>query len=128
MTSAQLLVQYLHSLQDRGVERLPVDEEARAVLREWMLAARNGGRPTPRPAPPMAQAAPGPAPAAAPPPAAAAPNAQPQPTADTGNYLRSALEEEAPPEARPEDAEEVPFFRPGGSNADEVWENMLRLL
>ena len=130
MTSAQLLVQYLHSLQDRGVERLPVDEEARAVLREWMLAARNGGRPAPRPAPPMAQAAPGPAqaPAAAPPPASVAPNAQPQPTADTGNYLRSALEEEAPPEARPEDAEEVPFFRPGGSNADEVWENMLRLL
>lgn len=130
MTTAQLLLQYLHTLQDRGVERLPVDEEARLVLREWMLAARNGVRQTPRISIPTAAQ---PNTPAAPPSTplehqAATEPTQPQPTGDAGNYLRSALHEEAAPDTRPEDEEEIPFFRPGGSNADEVWENMLRML
>ena len=60
MNLRSLVLDYLHTLQTRGVQRLAVDEEARLVLREWMLAAKRGGRPAPvvpvpaaRPAEPM---------------------------------------------------------------------------
>lgn len=121
MTTVELVLQYLHTLQEQGAERLAVDDAARAVLREWMLAARNGVRkPTVQPAAPAVPQ---------PEPAGSAPQPQPSPAdIETGTYLRSALEEEAPAAESDTEAEEVPFFRPGGSNADEVWENMLRLL
>ena len=44
MTTAELVLNYLHTLQDQGVERLPVDESARGILRAWMQAARRGTR------------------------------------------------------------------------------------
>lgn len=118
MTTVELVLQYLHTLQEQGAERLAVDDAARTVLREWMLAARNGVRkPTVQPAAPQPE------------PAGSAPQPQPSPAdIETGTYLRSALEEDAPAAESDTEAEEVPFFRPGGSNADEVWENMLRLL
>lgn len=121
MTTVELVLQYLHTLQEQGAERLAVDDAARTVLREWMLAARNGVRkPTVQPAAP---AVPQPVPMGS------APQPQPSPAdIETGTYLRSALEEDAPAAESYTEAEEVPFFRPGGSNADEVWENMLRLL
>lgn len=121
MTTVELVLQYLHTLQEQGAERLAVDDAARAVLREWMLAARNGVRkPTVQPAAPAVPQ---------PEPAGSAPQPQPSPAdIETGTYLRSALEEDAPAAESDTEAEEVPFFRPGGSNADEVWENMLRLL
>lgn len=122
MTAAELVINYLHTLQAQGVERLPVDEEARGILREWMLSARRGvRRPAPSPLPMQ--------------PAVSVPQAAPQsPLAaapDAGiSDLRSALNEPADPAATLPDyqEEDVPFFRPGGSNADEVWDNTARML
>ena len=37
-----LVLDYLHNLQAQGVQRLAVDEEARGILRGWILAARRG--------------------------------------------------------------------------------------
>ena len=132
MTATDLILQHLQALQERGVERLPVDESARAILREWMLAARRGTRATVQgntsPAPLCNNAA---APAtnhpAAPQPQAAAPAIQ----AETGiSDLRSALHDSAPtmPAASNYSEEEIPFFRPGGSSEEELWDNMLRML
>ena len=42
MTTAELVVNYLHTLQERGMEKLTIDDSARGILREWMLAARRG--------------------------------------------------------------------------------------
>ena len=41
------MLDYLHTLQVQGVQRLAVDEEARGVLRGWMLAAKRGCQPVP---------------------------------------------------------------------------------
>ncbi len=40
MNTRDLTLQFLQSLQEQGVHKLPLNEEARLVLREWMLAAR----------------------------------------------------------------------------------------
>lgn len=120
MTTAELVVDYLHTLQERGMERLPVDEGARAILREWMLAAKRGiHRPT--------------APASRPTiPTSDAPIPEKQNAAsdDIAHYLRSAYKEEPTDTYREQEneQEEIPFFRPGGSNAEEVWSNFTRML
>lgn len=108
-----LVLDYLHALQQRGVQKLAVDEEARGILREWMLAARRGGgRPLPvqQPAPEET------APAAIQEEAAEAPVV----TLDVN------LDAPVPVEEQPQ--EEIPFFRPGGSNAEEARTNMRRIL
>lgn len=117
-----LVLDYLHTLQTRGVQRLAVDDEARAVLRGWMLAARRGGVP----------AAPAPV-AAAMPPAPGAEAPAPMPPADDAPAPATSLSAELSkplPESgnAAQEQEEIPFFRPGGSNADEAWANMQRLL
>lgn len=127
MTTAELVLNYLHTLQDQGVERLPVDESARSILRAWMQAARRGVRapvaaPTPAavPAPAVTQVA-----VAAPAPGPARVVEEVAGISD----LRSALHAEDTTAAETEyHEEEVPFFRPGGSNAEEVWSNMERML
>lgn len=132
MTTAELVVDYLRALQAQGVERLPVDESARAILREWMLAARRGVR---RPSSTVVQGS------IPPPPVAVVPQGVPSPDAPQGeppaaqdaaaiaNYLRAAVHEETPPEQQEHQEEDnIPFFRPGGSNADEVWANFERML
>lgn len=112
MTTVELVLQYLRNLREQGVDRLPVDEEARSILREWMLAARRGVQK----------------------PVAASPfPAQPMPTAEGISALRSALQEivtqpEQAPDNLPSPEEEVPFFRPGGASDEEIWENMGRML
>ena len=63
-TLKQLAVESLTHLVEGGQERLAVDDDARGILREWMLAARRGTQvvvPAPMPAPEPAVA-----PAAAP--------------------------------------------------------------
>ena len=113
-----LVLDYLHTLQARGVQKLAVDDEARGILRGWMLAAKRGGRPVAPVAMPQ-QVMPevtGPMPE----PAGDAP-VQEAPT-----KLGVDLEAPLPVEEQPQ--EDVPFFRPGGSNAEEAWENMQRLL
>ena len=130
MTAAELVLLHLHTLQERGVERLPVDEEARAILREWMLAARRGVRATAQSTPThITTAASAPGSMAAPSPAEPPPI--PNEAESTGiSDLRSALHDAAPTSANivNDDEEEIPFFRPGGNNETEVWENMLRML
>lgn len=63
-TIKELTVETLSHLAAAGTERLPVDDEARGILREWMLAAR-AGKTAPPPSPAPAASAP-----EAPPPAA----------------------------------------------------------
>lgn len=121
MNLRSLVLDYLHTLQTQGVQRLAVDEEARLVLREWMLAARRGGRPAP-----VVPAAP-PAESMGPPPMPQNTPAQPEPEAQPETRLSAELSKPLPEEPVQEQ-EEVPFFRPGGSNADEAWANMQRIL
>lgn len=110
-----MVLNYLRTLQQQGVEQLPVDEEARTILRSWMLAARNGGRmPTPPPA------------AMTPPPVSAEPLPQHEEPHQSLRLDDIPEPELASEEPRPED--EVPFFRPGGQNPAEAWEAMQRLL
>jgi DNA polymerase len=130
MTATDLILQHLQALQERGVERLPVDESARAILREWMLAARRGTRATvpgtPCPAPLCNSNS-----AAPPTPTAAPQSATPINQTETGiSDLRSALHDAAPSMvAAPNYSEdEIPFFRPGGNSEEELWDNMLRML
>lgn len=52
-TLRQLTVDTLTRMAEEGQQRLAVDDEARGILREWMLAARRGGAPA-QPAPPAA--------------------------------------------------------------------------
>lgn len=117
----ELTANYLRTLQEQGVERLAVDDSARAILREWMLAARRGIRATTtNPISNTVQP----------------PQAKPQATetsnsdgAEVSRYLRSAYKEE-PENAKPSEAEamELPFFRPGGTTTEEVWYNFEKLL
>ena len=55
-TLKQLAVETLTHMVEDGQERLPVDDDARGILRQWMLHARQGGTPAPAPvsAPPSA--------------------------------------------------------------------------
>ena len=112
MAARDMVMDYLGGLQRQGVLRQPVDDDARAVLRGWMIAARNGA---PR--------------------VAAQPDAQqPQvsaPAAEEGGFdavsaLRESLEEKPAP--REEDEPQAGYFRPGGRNAEEAWEAMRRVL
>ncbi len=123
MTATELVLNYLHTLQDAGVERLSVDESARGILREWMLAARRGVcKPVAAPVQAVVAAAPAaPAMAAAPAPA--------EPVEGISALLSALREADAPAVVdRGYREEDIPFFRPGGSNADEVWANTERML
>lgn len=114
MNLRNLVLDYLHTLQKQGVKRLALDEEARGILRSWMLAAKRGYQ--------QPQAA-VPAPVAdAPAPVAAEP-VEEVPTPKFGVNLDEPL-----PEETQNEVEDIPFFRPGGSNAEEAWANMRRLL
>lgn len=115
MNLRSLVLNYLHTLQEQGVQRLAVDEDARGILRSWMLAARCGGS---QPMPPVQRTA-------APLPA------QPQemPANEPAAPVRLDVNLDEPVPAAPRIQEEdIPFFRPGGSNAEEAWANMRRLL
>ncbi len=137
MEARELVCNYLSTLQQQGVQRLPVDEEARAILRGWMLGSRAGG-PVVAPARhgvviPVDGAALLSAPAGAS--ASPLPSAAPAPAAGDGEEaprprIRIALEEgEADPTpAAQEDAEEIPFFRPAGESPEERWASMERML
>lgn len=109
MNLRELTIHYLHILQQQGVDSLPVDEDARAILRSWMLAAKGRGTPLPV----RGRAA-----------VVDTPSALPQRAVVR---LDDIPEPELPTDApRPED--DVPFFRPGGQNPAEAWEAMQRML
>ncbi len=125
MNLRELLLHYLRVLQERGCARLPLDEEARGVLRQWMLEARKAKTSVSRPKspPPFAEGAP----SAGETSTAEGTSAPPQPPAVR---LRFPEEEDAvpPPADAAAEAPEIPFFRPGGSTPEEVWQNFARLL
>lgn len=121
-----LVLDYLHTLQTRGVQRLAVDDEARAVLRGWMLAARRGGVPAaPVPMAAGAPAAQAPMPSGPGVPAPMPPAEAAAPATSLSAELNKPLPES---NSAAQEEEEIPFFRPGGSNAEEAWANMQRLL
>ena len=64
-TLKQLAVETLTHMVEDGQERLPVDDDARGILRQWMLHARQGGIPAPAPVPAPPSAPEASAPAAA---------------------------------------------------------------
>lgn len=101
-----LLIEYLQGLQAGGVLRLPVDEQARIVLREWMRAARHGGVRVPSAAAPESPAELG------------------QAIAD----LRESLEDAAVRPAGEEAEEDRLYFRPAGNTAEELWDQAQQLL
>ncbi len=132
MDARELVCDYLKSLQQGGALRLPVDDGARAILRAWMLGSRAGGQAVAA-APAVAMAAPAlarPAPSAAP----GSLDALPAPAADTPRApVRLLLDDEddvpaGSPQAAADEAEEIPFFRPGGESAEERRANMERML
>ncbi len=118
----ELVNTYLTTLQSQGFSSLPVDDEARAILRSWMLAARNGAPLPARPAP-AAPAAFSPA-AASPAPAPEVPamSLMEQIEAEDKAAAVSPAEEEVAQEAP------LPFFRPAGSTPEEQWTSFTQLL
>ena len=168
MNLRELVLHYLRVLQERGCARLPLDEEARGVLRRWMLEARRGkahdaspknppsaaGRASSVSGTPFAEGAA--APAKGPLSAEGTPSAEslsPVAPLSPGEGNLPAETESAPPQTQPppirlrfpeeenpssptaDDAAdagaeipEIPFFRPGGSTPEEVWQNFERLL
>lgn len=125
-----MVLGYLRTLQEQGVQRLPVDEEARGILREWMLAARRGVKAVlPRRAPAPAAASPtAPAPAAA----SGAVSAPAGPEDDISENIRELRAAAAAPVDKSAPAptdEEIPFFRPAsdGTPAGQ-WEGLEKLL
>lgn len=83
-TLKQLAVETLTHMVEDGQERLPVDDDARGILRQWMLDARQGGAPAPVPAP-----TPAPVPATEPEPPAPAAGAEPEMSVEQKlEYLR----------------------------------------
>ena len=81
-TLKQLAVETLTHMVEDGQERLPVDDDARGILRQWMLDARQGGAPAPAPVPE-------PAPAPTPEPPAPAAEAEPEMSVEQKlEYLR----------------------------------------
>jgi len=159
MNLRELVLHYLHTLQERGCARLPLDEEARGVLRRWMLEARRGKAPaaSPKNLPALAERAPsvtgtplaeGTAPAeshlsAERTASTESPSRTESPlSAETASAPSQAQqppirlrfpEEESPSSPTADDTAgaeipEIPFFRPGGSTPEEVWQNFERLL
>ena len=83
-TLKQLAVETLTHMVEGGQQRLAVDDDARGILRQWMLDARQGGAPAPAPVP-----EPAPAPTPAPEPPAPAAQAEPEMSVEQKlEYLR----------------------------------------
>lgn len=127
-TLRDVVLGYLHTLQERGVARVSIDEDCRPILREWMLAARSGRVATPR-TPVPAPATSAPQTQQEPPRPATAQTAQQPPSADAAE-LRRMLNTPLPENAQDTQMqqEDIPFFRPGGNTTEECWHNMQRLL
>lgn len=128
MDARGLVLDFLHTLQAQGVSRLPVDEGARGILREWMLAAKRGLTAPRRPQVPVElpppSAVPMPAPQA---PAAASAPAPQEPPAE--NDIVSELREGIPDLTQENTEEEWEvFFRPGGATPEEQWAQAERML
>lgn len=130
MTLQELIHNYLITIRQRGLDRIAVDEDARTILRGWMLAARQGKQHQPAPSmQPTANSTPRPPETAGPetsnhPPTPAAPR---QP--NTGEPISAIILPAAPPATgTPPEQEDIPFFRIPGSTPAELWQQMERQL
>lgn len=117
MDARDMVMGYLRTLMAQGTAQLRVDDEARGILRSWMLAAKQG-----RTAAPNRGAA---APAASVPPPSATDAPAPAPTPEK---WRSLSDDTEPVAVEEHEEEEIPFFRPGGQSAEEAWAAMEQLL
>lgn len=109
-----MVLEYLGSLQMRGILRAPVDAEARGILREWMLAARRGEPRVKRAATPPQDPAPRPG----------EPAEEPAASNEDFNAMRLSLNVDDPAPAQ----DAPPPFLPGGRNAQEAWQAMRTVL
>ncbi|MCI7004177.1 MAG: uracil-DNA glycosylase [Akkermansia muciniphila] len=122
MNTLHLVTEYLRTLQEQGTAYVQVDDEARGILRRWMLAAKANRR----------AARPGeeaPAPAAAPADAAPRPDKATEAPGKPGPLL-SLLEErstKATDDAKGEE-ELIPFFRPPGDTPEQRWQSFEAML
>lgn len=113
-----LVIGYLRSTEESGVRALPVDADARGILRAWMLATRRGGKSCPTSAPVS-------------PPAPASPllSAPPAEKEEIRKTLSELAQEYAEQVKEDEEAErEILFFRPFGQTPREKWEQFELLL
>ncbi len=120
MDVRELVCRYLHALQEQGVGSLPVDDSARAILRDWMLAARNGGA-LPLRSPRSPQVVSEPLPAAPVP-------AEAQAVPNVVSLMDEVEREELVSPSTPEEEEPMPFFRPAGATPEEQWAGLASLL
>lgn len=111
MNALDLVKTYLTTRQQQGITRLPVDEDARRILRAWMLAAKRGKRSAAEAPPPQ-------------PPADRIRETTAEPSADPSWLRQPDPEEAAPPSEEPA----LPFFRPAGESVEEKWSSMERML
>lgn len=127
-TARSLVLHYLQTLSLQGERRLGVDDEARGILRSWMLATRNGTSPPP-PSNVVTTAAASATAAAVP---AEASSAAGGISDENKAYINTLLNDLHSPGSTQagggEQESEMPFFRPGGGTPEEIWENFTRLL
>lgn len=125
MNTRSLTISYLESLTQQGAGRIAIDDEARGVLRSWMIAAKKGITAPVATAVPMAAAA-----AAAQPTTTLTPiqqqfGAKEETTAPATSIFEAALsEDDAPAKAEEDDV----FFRLPSGDAQAAWayfENLL---
>lgn len=109
-----IVLDYLRTLQERGVSRINLEDDCRPILREWMLAAKHG-----RTASPAIRAT-----------EASQPTSPAQIPAEISEFRRmlSTPHSPAPPSPPLAEEEEIPFFRPGGHTPAECWQNLHRML
>lgn len=117
MTLQELIHGYLSTMRQRGRDRIAVDEQARAILRGWVIAARQSKQPQP----------------VQPPSAGQPPAGQITASESTPNPLPSSLKAVIPPDEAPAaeplpEQEDIPFFRVPGSTPAELWQQMERIL
>lgn len=113
-----LVTGYLRATEETGVRALPVDAEARRILRSWMLASRQGKSTLPAP---VSLPAPQPTPPASLPPIAEETEKQKTLSELAREYAEQIKEDE-------EAEREIPFFRPFGQTPQEKWEQFELLL
>ena len=125
MEARELVSQYLRTLQEQGASMLPVDDEARAILRDWMLAARNG---TPLPRVPLQAAATAEVVPAAPPAPENAPDTSGAPRDLMAEFTAQDADDGGLEESEASEGEPIPFFRPAGGTPQERWAGFAELL
>lgn len=105
------------------MQYMPLDTEARGILRQWMLANKTGQRTRisqPSVQQPTSHGEQGPSWDATLPESGSEPGT---------SLLRDTLNTAPQPEAKENEEEEIiPYFRPGGNSPEEIWNNFARML